>query len=186
MKRIATQKNKLRPTEPDAGYRKCGKCRVSCPILTEGKQFTSTNTKRKYTIRQKLSCDSSYCIYLGTCKKCGGQYVGKSQTSFKKRHSNHKQEVKKLIGGLGHHYGGDGCGYDNISIQIIEGVEQGNQKALCDREIFWQNQLRCYVQNGGNAHCYRKEKKNIQHSTFMYATYGLNSISYEAIMFSFW
>ena len=68
-------------------------------------------------------------------------------------------EVKKLIGGLGHHYGGQGCGYENISIQIIEGVEQGDQQALCDREIFWQNQLRCYVQNGGNAHCFRKEKK---------------------------
>ena len=67
--------------------------------------------------------------------------------------------MKKLIGGLGHHYGGDGCGYKSISIQIIEGVEQGNKKALFDREIYWQNQLRCYVQNGGNAHSYRKEKK---------------------------
>ena len=114
-------------------------------------------------VEVELGCDNiyyyCYVIYLATCKKCGGQYVGKSTTSFKKRHSNHKQEVKKLIGGLGHHYGGDGCGYANISIQIIEGVEQGNQKALCDREIYWQNQLRCYVQNGGNAHCYRKEKK---------------------------
>ena len=68
-------------------------------------------------------------------------------------------EVKKSIRGLGHHYGGQGCGCGNLSIQIIEGVEQGNQKALCNREIFWQNQLRCYVQNGGNAHCFRKEKK---------------------------
>ena len=37
-------------------------------------------------------------------------------------------EVKKQIGGLGHHYGGQGCGYENISIQIIEGVEQGIRK----------------------------------------------------------
>ena len=64
-----------------------------------------------------------------------------------------------MIGGLGHHYGGNGCGYANMSFQLIEGVEKGNQKALCDREIFWQNQLRVYVQNGGNAHCYRKERK---------------------------
>ena len=61
--------------------------------------------------------------------------------------------------GLGHHYGGDGFGNQNISIQLIEGVEQGDQKKLCHRKIFWQNQLRCHVQNGGNAHCYRKEKK---------------------------
>ena len=159
LKRIASQKSKPKSVEPEPGCWKCGHCRVSCPILKEGTHFTSNNTKRKYPIRQKLNCDSSYVIYLGTCKKCGGQYVGKSQTPFKKRHSNHKQEVRKSIGGLGHHYGGDGCGYESISIQIIEGVEQGDQKALCDREIFWQNQLRCYVQNGGNAHCYRKEKK---------------------------
>ena len=159
MKRIATQKNKPKLIEPDPGCRKCGKCRVSCPILKEGKQFTSTNTKRTYPIRQKLTCDSSYLIYLATCKNCSGQYVGKSQTSFKKRHSNHKCEIRKIIGGLGHHYGGNGCGYEHLSIQLIEGVEEGNQQALCDREIFWQNQLRCYVQNGGNAHCYRKEKK---------------------------
>ena len=159
LKRIATQPNKSKPKESEAGCAKCGKCRVSCPILKEGKFFTSTNTERTYPIRQKLTCDSSYVIYLATCKKCRGQYVGKSTTIFKKRHSNHKMEVKKQIGGLGHHYGGQGCGYENISIQIIEGVEQGDQKALCDREIFWQNQLHCYVQNGGNAQCFRKEKK---------------------------
>ena len=159
LKRIATQKSKSKSTEPDAGCRKCGKCRVSCPILKEGNQFRSTNTKRTYPIKQQLSCDSEYVIYLSTCQKCGGQYVGKSTTSFKKRHSNHKQEVKKIVGGLGHHYGGNGCGYTNMSFQIIEGVEHGNQKALCEREIYWQNQLRVYVQNGGNAHCYRKEKK---------------------------
>ena len=76
-----------------------------------------------------------------------------------KRHSNHKQEIKKKYGGLGHHYGGDGgCGYEHFSVQIIDQVDQGDHFALADREVFWQNQLRCYVQNGGHTHCYRKEK----------------------------
>ena len=90
---------------------------------------------------------------------CKGQYVGKSTTPFKKRHSNHKQEIKKKYGGLGHHYGGaGGCGYENFTVQIIDQVEEGEHFALADKEVFWQNQLRCYVQNGGHAHCYRKEK----------------------------
>ena len=38
-------------------------------------------------------------------QKMWGQYVGKGETPFKLRHSNHKQEIKKKIGGLGHHYG---------------------------------------------------------------------------------
>ena len=108
----------------------------------------------------KLSCDSDYVIYLGTCTKCQGQYVGKSQNIFKKRHSNHKQEVKKIVGGLGHYYGGDGgCGYQNISMTIIEQVQVKTPDFLAERELYWQHQLRAYLENGGNAHCRKKEFK---------------------------
>ena len=160
LKRTVTQKKSTKTTVENPGCYKCGGCRVSCPIIKEGDTFTSTNTKKTYKIRQKVDCTSSYVIYLGTCKKCGGQYVGKSQTPFKVRHSNHKQEVKKKVGGLGQHYGGKGCGYESVSIQIIEQVKIGDNLALENQEIYWQNQLRCYIQNGGNAHCRRKEKKS--------------------------
>ena len=136
----------------------CGKCHA-CPILEEGKYFCSTNTSKKYKINHHLKCTSSFVIYLATCKKCGGQYVGKSQTQFKTRHSNHKSEIKKMIGGLSHHYGGEkGCGYKNISIQIIDQVEQGDKEALVQTELYWQDQLRVFIENGGNAHCRRKDK----------------------------
>jgi hypothetical protein len=145
-------------TPPDAGCVKCGRCRVACPVINESKEFTSTATNKKYTIRQKLSCDSDWVIYLVTCKNCKGQYVGKSKTIFKVRHSNHKQEVKKETGGLGHHYGGrGGCGYQNFSVQIIEQVKLKTFENLARREQWWQNQLRVYVQNGHKNHCYRKE-----------------------------
>ena len=146
------------PSENDPGCFKCGKCKVSCPILTEGVNFSSTNTKKTYKIHHHLNCDSQFVIYLATCQKCEGQYVGKSQTPFKRRHSNHKQEVKRQYGGLGKHYGGQGCGYESLRIQIIDQVEDGKAEALAEAEIYWQNQLRCYIQNGGNAHCRRKEK----------------------------
>ena len=87
--------------------------------------------------------------------------MGKSTTPFKKRHSNHKREIKNKIGGLGHHYGGDGCGYDNISIQLIERVEEGDQKAVVEREIYWQNQPRCYVQMGGMPTVLERRKNNL-------------------------
>ena len=75
-----------------------------------------------------------------------GQYVGKSTQLFKRRHSGHKQEVKRCYGGLGQHYGGQhGCGYENLKIQIIDQVEVGDDEALA-------HQLRAYVDNGGNAH----------------------------------
>ena len=158
LKSIVTHRKKPYSTDDEPGCTKCGKCKVSCPVIVEGEKFTSTNTRKTYPIRKKLNCNSSFLIYLATCKKCRGQYVGKSETLFKKRHSNHKQEIRKQIGGLGHHYGGQGCGYQNFSVQLIDQVEEGDKVALANREVYWQNQLRCYVQNGGRAHCRRKEK----------------------------
>ena len=149
---------KKAPESEDPGSFKCGKCHA-CPIIFEGNYFCSTNTSKKYQIKHQLNCSSSFVIYLATCKKCSGQYVGKSQTKFKIRHSNHKREIKNKIGGLGHHYGGEkGCGYQSISIQIIDKVEDGNVEALVQAELYWQDQLRVFIENGGNAQCRRKDK----------------------------
>ena len=105
-----------------------------------------------------MTCQSSYLVYLATCRKCKGQYVGKSQTAFKIRHSNHKQEIKHGKGGLGQHYGPAGrCNYEDISFILIEKIEEGDKKKLARREQFWQHQLRAYIENGGNAHCIKKE-----------------------------
>ena len=148
------------PPEPplDSGCYKCNKCRVSCPILNESKTFKSRNTGKIYKIRQKLTCTSDWLIYLATCQRCQGQYVGKSKTPFKIRHSNHKQEIKKKVGGLGHHYGeGGGCEYKHLSIQLIEQVKVKTLPYLAERECYWQHQLRVYAQNGGRAHCLRKD-----------------------------
>ena len=60
------------------GSSKCGRCRVSCPILKEGQYFESTNTGKRYPIRHQLNCNSFFLIYLATCKKCKGQYICKS------------------------------------------------------------------------------------------------------------
>ena len=152
----------VRKTPPDEnpGCFKCNHCKVSCPILEQTKIFKSTNTGKIYKIRQHIDCDSDWLIYLSTCKKCKGQYVGKSKTPFKKRHSNHKQEIKKNVGGLGHHYGSKGkCEYKDMSITLIERVSEKNLKFLADRELWWQHQLRVFVENGGNGHCYRKDFK---------------------------
>ena len=117
----------------------------------------STNTNKTYTIRKTLDCNSAYVVYLGRCLKCKGQYVGKTGRAFKARHSGHKSERKRKYGGLGHHYGGDnGCGYGMITMQIIDQVEQCDEEALADCEVYWQHQLLCFVENDGNGNFYRK------------------------------
>ena len=143
---------------PDAGCFKCGQCRVLCPKLNQTTHFTSTATQKRYPIRQHVTCKSDWVVYLGTCLKCKGQYVGKSKTVMKVRHSNHKQEIKNVVGGLGHHYGGPGgCGYNNLSLTIIEQVEEKNMDSLAERELYWQHQLRVYIENGYRNHCRKKE-----------------------------
>ena len=77
---------------------------------------------------------------------------------MRRRHSNHKREIKNKIGGLGHHYGGtQGCSYENFILHIIDKVEDGNVQALAQSEVYWQEQLRVYLENGGNGHCRRRE-----------------------------
>ena len=85
--------------------------------------------------------------------------MGKSKTSFKIRHSNHKIEIRNQKGGLGNHYGGEtGCGYAIFSVILIEQIKIKTMDFLAEREVFWQNQLRVYPENGAKGHCYRKEK----------------------------
>lgn len=157
--------NDLRLSGPsnNSGSHKC--CSVhprgchSCQIINESKTFTSTNTGKTYNIQQNLNCRSSFVIYLGTCQKCKGQYVGKSKNEFRVRHSGHKQQIKKNAGGFGQHYHQyNGCGYHNLTITLIEQVEKDNEK-LHGRELFWQHRLRAFHEHGGNAHCVKNETK---------------------------
>ena len=43
-----------------------------------------------------------------------------------------------------------GClGYSNISMKITEKVSQGDHAQLANRKVYWPNQVRCFVDNGG-------------------------------------
>ena len=42
-------------------------------------------------------------------------------------------------------------------ITSIEEIETKTLEFLAKREAYWQHQLRVYVENGSNGHCYRKE-----------------------------
>ena len=42
-------------------------------------------------------------------------------------------------------------------ITLIEQVREKKIEFLAKRELYWQHQLRVYVENGHNAHCKKKE-----------------------------
>ena len=41
-----------------------------CYIIIEGKSYTLENSKTKFTINKKLSCNSKTVVYIIECKKC--------------------------------------------------------------------------------------------------------------------
>ena len=146
--------NEPRPIfEEGAGSSKCPGCHA-CPKVKNSKTFKSTNTKRKYFIKQKMSCRSKFIIYFIFCSNCRGNYVGKSKREFRQRHSGHKQEINNRIGGLGQHFhpsNNNGCNYDHLKATLIEKVKEGDEALLAERELYWQYQLRTFIENGGNA-----------------------------------
>ena len=138
--------------EQGAGSFKCSGCHA-CNIVQNSKFFKSTNTKRKYQIRQKINCRSSFLIYLIFCSNCRGNYVGKSKRQFRQRHSGHKQEIINRTGGLGQHFhlsNVRGCNYNHLKATLIETVKEGDEAKLAERELYWQYQLRSFEENGGN------------------------------------
>lgn len=149
--KVTSEKTRQNPTfEQGAGSKKCSGCHA-CPKVQQTKFFKSTNTKRKYQIRQKISCRTSFLIYLVFCSNCGGNYVGRSKREFRQRHSGHKQEINNRTGGLGQHFHPSnnlGCSYDHLQVTFIEKVKQGDEAMLAKQELYWQYQLRSFRENG--------------------------------------
>ena len=127
---------------------------VTCPRIKESKTFNSTYTKQTYKMRHRLTCKSSFVIYLVTCtarsqdqrRICGKQYVGKTTEAMHLRHAGHKTEIRLRSTPLGRHF--SECGIKNFSLQIIDCVKQGEDEALQIIEGIWQHKLATFEVHG--------------------------------------
>ena len=73
-------------------------------MMNKISEYTSTVTHESYKIDGDYTCKSSNCIYLVTCGICDKQYVGKTMRCMRKRHKDHRNDIKANIGGLGAHF----------------------------------------------------------------------------------
>ena len=128
-----------------------------CPRLKEGKDFSSSYTGLAYKIRHHLTCKSKYVVYLVTCQLCSKQYVGKTTQFMHTRHTGHRSEIENQTSELGEHF--HRCGVENLSLQIIDCVRQGEDEALSVLEGYWQNVLATFQANDGNINI-RNEWRN--------------------------
>ena len=120
-----------------------------CPRLNEGDKFSSSYTGLNYKIRHHLTCKSRYVVYLITCSKCGAQYTGKTTQHMHIRHGGHRSEVENVSSELGEHFATCG-GVEEMKVQIIDCVKEGEDEALAICEGYWQNKLATMVVHGGN------------------------------------
>lgn len=148
--------------EPPGCYKfphgRMGRPCVTCPRINVSISFFSSYTKMKYRMRHRLSCKSSYVIYLVTCtrpcdpaqgdrrKFCDKQYTGSTTTTMASRHSSHKTEIKDKSTPLGRHF--SQCGIEHFSLQIIDCVKEGEQDALEILEGFWMHKLATFQVHG--------------------------------------
>ena len=121
------------------------KCQL-CPRLREGVKFTSNFTGLSYKIRHHLTCKSMYVVYLISCGLCNKQYTGKSINHMHVRHGGHRSEVENRSTELGVHFAT--CGMENLQLQIIDCVKEGEDMGLLHLEGVWQNRLATFKVHG--------------------------------------
>ena len=68
---------------------------LCCQQVLKTTTFTSTQTRKTFTIFHQVTCHSNYVIYLLECIMCKIQYVGKCETSFNIRLNNHRKDIRK-------------------------------------------------------------------------------------------
>ena len=120
------------------------KCGV-CAFIENQSEFTDSKETQFYAIKSILDCNSSYVIYLNTCKTCKLQYVGSAKTPFRSRFHNYTSCFRKVQRNERnvpqtqfhkHFLADDHQGMDDWNITLIE--QCSDEETLRKRESFWQ------------------------------------------------
>ena len=110
----------------------------------------SYHGQQLYTTFHKLNCKSKYIIYLMECALCQVQYVGKAETTFSIRLTNHKKYVsnpKSVPAELHFRKPEDSFTLNAkfISIELLSNIPTINKDILKfrlkQREYFWIKKL---------------------------------------------
>ena len=121
---------------------KRSRCKTCSHVDTKS-EFQSNSTGEKFEIKQMLNCDSHNVIYLISCKKCGIQYVGKTETSLGVRFTQHKSAIRNEYDkSVPIHFNQPDHSLDHCQIIPIEQVQvcldnKSNTEAIRKREDYW-------------------------------------------------
>ena len=112
---------------------------LCCNAFDSSTSFTSFSTGGKFLFDKtgKFNCKTKNVIYLISCKKCGLQYVGQTTQALHCRLNGHRNSISKgnkstfII----NHFRNDSHTCNDMSIQIIDVIEDVNDKAALVQEL---------------------------------------------------
>ena len=77
---------------------------------------------------------------------CGRQYRGSTTEIVALRHAGHRTEINNRSSPFGQHF--SVCGIENLSLQVIDCVKEGERAALEILEGYWQHRLATFKVHG--------------------------------------
>ncbi|XP_041423550.1 uncharacterized protein LOC121395076 [Xenopus laevis] len=154
------------PIQP--GVFKCKGC-VMCGTLILGTGFAHPHTGKKYSIRQRMSCETTMVVYIIKCP-CGLLYCGKTVRQLKERIGMHRSSIRAALNPeriaregkqdiaqqpVAKHWAEarhDASSFRCMPIEHVKAHPRGGdtEKMLLKREAFWIHELNCMSPNGMN------------------------------------
>ena len=113
-------------------------------------KFYSNCTNKEYIVDFDVTCTTTCCIYLLSCRFCNIKYVGKTWNSIRQRFNGHRGHLRcgtEAFAMYNHFCGPGGHGISNMMIKPIEVCDK---KDLIIREKFWIAELNTLFPYGLN------------------------------------
>ena len=144
------------------GSRPCGKCSWF-RSMQDTNEFKSISNCKTFKILPSLNCKDKWIIYLAKCTRCNLQYCGKAETKMNIHFNSNRHHIKIKLQSceLTTHFI-EKPNHDidrDIEITLIEQLrktksmtEENTKELLKKREIFWQEMLDIFTNNGLNKH----------------------------------
>ena len=153
------------PTKPSffpemIGFHACRRCNVCLLNVFTSRRidsFTSTVTSTIYHMRDFVTCDTRYVVYLLTCP-CKKQYVGRTIRTFAIRVNEHITRIR--LGKTNHsvpkhylehhHKKPEGTSFQIIGKFTPHWRGESKIRGVSQLEMFWIYRLRCLFPHGLN------------------------------------
>ena len=135
------------------GSRQCNipRC-MTCTSIISSTTFTSTFTRKSYSILHSLSYIAFYIvIYLITCNLCSKQYVGLTSQTLRKRFNTHSFNIYNDRGdAVAKHFNLPGHTISHAKITPIDRLLTADMLGLQNKETFWIHTLQTLEPQGIN------------------------------------